>query len=227
MRFLILGHGKMGSLVAEVCRERGHTVEIMDVDVNAGGAGLTEASVAGVDVAIDFTTPEAVLTNVERCAKLKKNIVVGTTGWYGEIAKVRELVERSGIGFVYGANFSVGANLFYEIARTASTALKLGYAGSILERHHIHKKDAPSGTAIALQRVIDEKSAEELPISSEREGEVVGLHAVTFESDNDTIRLVHDAKSRSGFAEGAVRAAEWIKGKQGFYDFRDIWQKLS
>ena len=124
--------------------------------------------------------------------------------------------------------FSVGVNLFFDVARAAAAALRHDYSGQIFERHHAHKKDAPSGTAIAIQQVIREASGQDeaLEITSFREGDVVGLHEVVLESGHDRIYLCHDAKSRRGFAEGAVRAAEWLQGKKGFYDFKDVWRQL-
>jgi 4-hydroxy-tetrahydrodipicolinate reductase len=160
--------------------------------------------------------------------KAGKNMVVGTTGWHKEIDHVRALVERHKTGFVYAANFSVGVNLFFDIARTAAAALHHDYSGQIFERHHAHKKDAPSGTAIALQQLIREAGGKQegLEITSFREGDVVGFHEVVLESGADRIYLSHDAKSRRGFAEGAVRAAEWLAGKKGFYDFKNVWREL-
>ena len=155
-------------------------------------------------------------------------MVVGTTGWYHELDRVRSLVEQHGTGFLYAANFSIGVNIFFEMARVAATALRHNYTGQIFERHHVHKKDAPSGTAMAVQRILREASGaqEDLEIISFREGEVVGLHEVVLESEADRIYLCHDAKSRRGFAEGAVLAAEWLAGKRGFFDFKDIWREL-
>jgi 4-hydroxy-tetrahydrodipicolinate reductase len=167
-----------------------------------------------------------VLGNIEACVRGGKNIVVGTTGWYNEVTRVRQLVEQSGIGFLYGANFSFGINLFYEVARTAAAAIQHQYLGQIFERHHAHKKDAPSGTAMTLRRIIQDASDAELEITSFREGDVVGMHELVLNSANDTIYLCHDSKSRRGFAEGAVRAAEWLAGKQGFFDFKDVWREL-
>jgi len=226
MNLLILGRGKTGSLVAEVARERKHTVQAFGSVENSNARSLTAAKLAGIDVVVDFTTPQAVVQNIEACIEARANLVVGTTGWYGEIPRIKPLVEHSGIGFVYAANFSIGVNLFFEIARAAAPALHYGYEGRILEKHHVHKKDAPSGTAVAIRYVIRDASHAELPIESVREGEVVGMHQVRFESAGDTITLVHEAKSRRGFAEGAVRAAEWLQGKRGFYDFKDIFREL-
>ena len=227
MRFLILGRGKTGSLVAEVARERKHEIKIAGAGENAGCAALTTDNLREIDVVIDFTTPHCVLANIEACLRSRKNMVVGTTGWHSELAGVRQQVEQRGTGLLYGSNFSVGINLFYEVARAAASALQHGYSGQIFERHHAQKKDAPSGTAIVLQKLMREASrGDELEITSFREGEVVGLHEIVLESSADRIYLCHDAKSRRGFAEGAVRAAEWLASKKGFYDFKDVWREL-
>ncbi len=222
----ILGRGKTGSLVAQVARERGHEVAILCAADNPRASALTAERLGRVDVIIDFTTPQAVLENIEACVRAGKDMVVGTTGWYGELAKVRQMVEKCGTGFLYSANFSVGINLFFEVARTTAAALQHHYLGQIFERHHAQKKDAPSGTAVTLQKIIEDASGTQLEIISFREGDVVGMHEVVLNSPNDTIYLCHDAKSRRGFAEGAVRAAEWLAGKKGFYDFKDVWREL-
>jgi 4-hydroxy-tetrahydrodipicolinate reductase len=226
MNILILGRGKTGSLVAEVGRQRGHHVNALGTADNPKASGLTGTRLAPVDVVIDFTTPSAVVANIEACVQARKCIVVGTTGWYGEIARIREMVEQAGSGLLYAANFSIGINLFFEVARSAAAALQHQYFGQIFERHHVQKKDAPSGTAVTLQQTIQDSSGTELEIISFREGDVVGMHELVLDSPNDTIYLCHDAKSRRGFAEGAVRAAEWLVGKKGFFDFKDVWRKL-
>ncbi len=228
MNLLLLGRGKTGSLVAEVAAERKHHIVIAGSKENAASAALTTEKLRNIDAVIDFTTPHCVLANVEACVQAGKNMVVGTTGWYQEIARIRNLVDHHGTGFLYAANFSVGVNLFLDVARAAAAALRHDYSGQIFERHHAHKKDAPSGTAIAIQQVIREASGqrEGLEITSFREGDVVGLHEIVLESPADRIYLCHDAKSRRGFAVGAVRAAEWLAGKKGFYDFKDVWRKL-
>jgi 4-hydroxy-tetrahydrodipicolinate reductase len=228
MNFLILGRGKTGSLVAEVAGERRHQIRIAGAAENAGCAALTADKLHDVDVVVDFTAPHCVLANIEACVRAGKNMVVGTTGWHSEIARVRQQVEQGGTGFLHGSNFSVGIHLFYDVARTAAAALQHGYSGQIFERHHAQKKDAPSGTAIVLQRAMRDASSRhgELEITSFREGEVVGMHEVVLESSADRIYLCHDAKSRQGFAEGAVRAAEWLAGKKGFFDFKDVWREL-
>jgi 4-hydroxy-tetrahydrodipicolinate reductase len=226
MKILVLGRGKTGSLVAEVARERGHSVDVLCAADNPSGSALTASHLLDTAAVIDFTTPSAILDNIKACARAGKNMVVGTTGWYGEIPQVRELVKTSGTGLIYAANFSIGVNLFFEVARTASAALKHQYHGQIFERHHVQKKDAPSGTAVMLQGIVRDNSGGDLEITSFREGDVVGLHELVFDSPADRIYLCHDAKSRRGFAEGAVRAAEWVVGKTGFFDFKNIWREL-
>ncbi len=226
MRILVLGRGKTGALVAEMARQRGHDVIAVGSAENAGAHALTPRFLADTDVAIDFTTPQAVVPNIEACLRCGTPIVVGTTGWYQELPRIRELAGRSRAGLVYGSNFSVGVNLFFELARLAAPLLSADYQGKILERHHVHKKDAPSGTAVMLQKLTHDATGTALPITSEREGEVVGFHSLSFDSASDVITLSHEAKSRRGFAEGAVRAAEWLRGRKGFYDFRDIFRDL-
>ena len=226
MHLLILGRGKTGSLVGEVAQERGHNVRALDIDENADASALTPGFLVPFDVAIDFTTPSAVIGNAEACIRAGKNLVVGTTGWYEQLPRLCEMVVSAKTGFLYGSNFSIGVNLFFEIVATAAAALKYDYSGQIFERHHAQKKDAPSGTAITLQKIVREAGGRELEIVSFREGDAVGMHEVIFNSSGDRIYLCHDALSRRGFAEGAVRAAEWLVGKTGFYEFRNVWREL-
>jgi 4-hydroxy-tetrahydrodipicolinate reductase len=225
VNLLILGRGKTGSLVAEVARDQGHSITLLCAAENLRASALTQEKLRAVDLVIDFTTPQAVLGNIEACVRAGKNMVVGTTGWYSELEKVRDLVEKTGTGFMYAANFSIGINLLFEAARTAAGILQHQYSGQIFERHHEQKKDAPSGTAVTLQKIVRDASGKELEITSFREGDVVGMHEIVLDSPNDTIYLCHDSKSRRGFAEGAVRAAEWLAGKKGFFDFKDIWRE--
>jgi 4-hydroxy-tetrahydrodipicolinate reductase len=226
MDLLILGRGKTGSLVAEAASERGHEISALGAADNLNASALTAARLAPHDVVIDFTTPHAVLSNIEACVLHRKNVVVGTTGWYNELPRIRQLVEKNGTGLLYAANFSIGVNLFFDVARIAAAALQHQYSGQIFERHHSQKKDAPSGTAAAMQKIIQAASGTELEITSFREGDVVGMHELILDSTADRIYLCHDAKSRRGFAEGAVRAAEWLAGKKGFFDFKDVWREL-
>lgn len=228
MNLLLLGRGKTGSQVAEVAAERKHHLQVASSRDNLNGAAIHPEKLHGIDTVLDFTAPHCVLGHIEGCVKAGKNMVVGTTGWYNDIDRVRELVKQQDTGFVYAANFSVGVNIFFEMTRAAAGALRHDYSGQIFERHHVHKKDAPSGTAMAMQNILREASGttQDVEITSFREGEVVGLHEIVLESKADRIYLCHDAKSRRGFAEGAVMAAEWLSGKKGFYDFKDIWREL-
>jgi 4-hydroxy-tetrahydrodipicolinate reductase len=228
MNLLVLGRGKTGSLVAEVAHSRRHHVQVLFAAENADASALTADALAATDVVIDFTTPAAVVPNVEACIHAKKNLVVGTTGWYDQVPRLREMVLSAETGFLYGSNFSIGVNLFFEIAATAGVALKYDYSGQIFERHHAEKKDAPSGTAVTIQQIVREAagSEKELEIVSFREGDAVGMHELVFNSPDDRIYLCHDAKSRRGYAEGAVRAAEWLAAKKGFFEFRNVWREL-
>jgi 4-hydroxy-tetrahydrodipicolinate reductase len=215
-------------MVAEVAFSRRHHVRVFSSSENTRGSALTPDSLAAIDAVIDFTTPAAAVANAEACIRAKKNVVVGTTGWYDQLPRLREMVLSAKTGFLYGSNFSIGVNLFFEIAATAGAALKYDYSGQIFERHHAQKKDAPSGTALTIQKIVRESGGKEkeVEIVSFREGDAVGMHEVVFNSPGDRIYLCHDAKSRQGFAEGAVRAAEWLAGKTGFYEFRNIWREL-
>jgi 4-hydroxy-tetrahydrodipicolinate reductase len=226
MNLLILGRGKTGSLVAEVAHARRHHVRVLCASENANANALTAEYLADINAVIDFTAPAAVIANAEACLRAGKSIVVGTTGWYDQAPQLRERVLAAKTGFLYGSNFSIGMNLFFEIAQAAAPALGFEYSGQIFERHHTQKRDAPSGTAITLRNILLESGRQELEIVSFREGDVVGMHEVVFNSPHDRIYLCHDSKSRRGFAEGAVRGAEWLAGKQGFFEFREIWKQL-
>jgi len=226
MKLVLLGAGKTGAQVAEIATSRGHTVEIIEIQENRNGVALTRQRLAGVDAVIDFTTPDAVMANIEATIHAGVNMVVGTTGWYAELPHVRNHVERARTGFIWASNFSIGVNLFFAIVREGAKALKYGYEASITETHHIHKLDAPSGTAISLAKVLEHAGAKDVPIGSVREGEIPGIHSVELLSAADKITLTHEALNRRGFAEGAVRAAEWVKGKRGFYEFQEVFSQL-
>src|SRR5215475_9910339 len=226
MNILLLGRGKTGSLIADVAGDRGHRCECLRSADNPNASALTAKRLSGVDMVMDFTTAHSVVENIRACVAAMKNMVVGTTGWYAQIPQMRELVEKYSTGLLYGANFSIGVNLFFDAARSAAAALEHQYAGHIFERHHAHKRDAPSGTAVTLRELVRDASSHELEITSFREGDVVGLHELVLESPHDTIYLCHDAKSRRGFAEGAVRGAEWLAGKRGVFEFKDVWRQM-
>jgi len=226
MRVLILGAGKTGSLIPEIARERGHRADVLRAAENRLASALTAELLAPIDVVIDFTGPACVLDNIDACVAAGKNMVVGTTGWYEHVAAVRDQVEKNNTGFVYGPNFSIGVNLFFDLVRASLPAIHHHYSGHIYERHHAQKKDAPSGTAATMQTILQADNKTEIEITSFREGDVVGMHELVFDSPVDSIYLCHDAKSRRGFAEGAVRAAEWINGKRGFFEFKDVWREM-
>jgi 4-hydroxy-tetrahydrodipicolinate reductase len=224
MLFLILGKGKTGSLVAEIARERGHGVRALDVNENQHASALTAPNLAGVDAVIDFTAPEAAAENIRAVLALGGRIVVGTTGWYAHLDELKSKAQKTG-ALLYGTNFSIGVQKLFRL--TAELARLDGYAFSIDETHHTSKLDAPSGTAITLKEIIQSvRPGIEIPIASHRVGDANGEHVVTAVSDYDTLQLRHDARSRRGFALGAVRAAEWLAGKSGAYDFREIFDQL-
>jgi 4-hydroxy-tetrahydrodipicolinate reductase len=224
MLFLILGKGKTGSLVAEIARERGHGVRALDVTENQHASALTAPNLAGVDAVIDFTKPESAVENIRAVLALGSRIVVGTTGWYAHLDELKSKAQNGG-ALLYGTNFSIGVQKLFRL--TAELAGLEGYAFSIDETHHTSKLDAPSGTAITLKEIIQSVRPDiEIPIASHRVGDANGEHVVTAVSDYDTLQLRHDARSRRGFALGAVRAAEWLAGKQGVWDFREIFDQL-
>ncbi|HEX4065940.1 MAG TPA: dihydrodipicolinate reductase C-terminal domain-containing protein [Acidobacteriaceae bacterium] len=226
MLFLVLGRGKTGSLVAQVAHERGHGVRVVGEEENRNAAALTAPFLAGFDAVIDFTTPESVVQNVRACLANGAHVVVGTTGWYQHLDDMRDLCVRKKAALLYSTNFSIGVQALFRLARDLALAAP-GYRFSISETHHATKKDAPSGTALSLKKIVDSAiPGANVEIRSTREGEVPGLHVLEARSDNDCLELRHEAFSRRGFAEGAVRAAEWIAGKTGCWDFQEIVQNL-
>lgn len=225
MLILVLGKGKTGSLVAEVARERGHSVRSLDINENPHASALTAPHLAGVDVVIDFTAPEAAVENMRAILSLGGRIIVGTTGWYDKLADMKALAIKRGAGLLYGTNFSIGVQKLFRL--TAELAKLDGYSYSIAETHHTSKLDAPSGTAITLKEIVHAAHPGiEIPVTSHRIGDAKGEHAVTAKSDVDVIEIRHDAFSRRGFALGAVRAAEWLHGKSGVWDFREVFDQL-
>jgi 4-hydroxy-tetrahydrodipicolinate reductase len=225
MLLLVLGKGKTGSLVAQVARERGHSVRVLDFRENTGASALTAPTIAQVDVVIDFTTPEAAVENIRACLALGARMVVGTTGWYGRLNDMKALAIRKGGALLYGTNYSIGMQKFFKM--TEELGKLEGYSYQISETHHVTKLDAPSGTAITLKEIL--KAAHpgaEIEIVSNREGDASGLHVVTARGESDVIELRHESLDRRGFAEGAVRAAEWLHDKSGVWEFREIADKV-
>jgi 4-hydroxy-tetrahydrodipicolinate reductase len=225
-RILIVGYGRMGKLVEELATTTGCTIAgVLDVDLNAHGEGLADGAWRDVDVAIDFTTPDAVRQNLPRYAALGLNAVVGTTGWNAERDKLRELAERAGIGVVAAPNFSIGAVLFESVAAHAGALFaRHGEFGAYLhEIHHDKKLDAPSGTALGIKAAIEATGySRKIDVSSSRVGFVPGVHTVGFDGPSETITLTHSVRDRGTFARGALLAARWVKGKRGWFTMRDV-----
>ncbi len=224
MLILVLGKGKTGSLVAEVARERGHGVRALDINDNPHASALTAPNLAGVDVVIDFTAPEAAVENIRAVLALGGHIVVGTTGWYSHLPELKSKAQKRG-ALLYGTNFSIGVQKLFQL--TAELAKLEGYKFFIDETHHVTKLDAPSGTAITLKEIIlGVRPGIDVPIESHRVGDAKGEHLVRAVSDCDVLELRHDAHSRRGFALGAVRGAEWLAGRSGAWEFREIFGQL-
>lgn len=242
MNIAIIGYGKMGKEIQSTAIEQGLTVRaIIDPLVKeADFPDITEESVKNIDVGIEFTAPSVTVDNIKKMARLGKNMVVGTTGWYDRIDEVKKIVEEGGIGFVYSPNFSLGMNLFYKLIEEAAKLFNRYemYDVFCYELHNNQKVDSPSGTAKVIGKIlldhIDRKKKlvfdkldrriekDELHVASVRAGFIPGIHVVGFDSEADTIEIKHEARSRRGFAMGAVLAAKWIQGKKGFYTMADV-----
>ena len=226
MNLAIIGYGKMGRMIEQLAAARGHRVVFrVDVEGNEQGQALTRENLQGVDVAFDFTTPDAVVGNVERITALGVNLVVGTTGWMNHLQEVRRAVEERGAGLVYSSNFSIGVNVFFWLMEVAASQFRnyADYDPWIYEIHHRAKVDAPSGTALKLKQILEQAySGREISTASNRAGAVPGVHTVGFDSESDTLTFTHTARSRIGFASGALHAAEWIRGKKGVYEFSEV-----
>ena len=228
MNIALLGYGRMGQTIAGIAKERGHNI-VLTVDKG------DEYNLEGVDIAIDFSIPEAAVTNISNCLNAGVPVVSGTTGWLDDYDKITELCKKENGAFLYASNFSVGVNLFFELNRQLAKMMSRfdDYKVSMEEVHHIHKLDAPSGTAITLAEgisknsklngwVLDKKEEDKITINSIREGEVPGTHTITYGSEVDEIKIEHKAHSRNGFALGAVIAAEWLKDKKGVFSMKDV-----
>lgn len=242
MKIALIGFGKMGHEVQNLIDESG-IHQVISISYKNPKDILDKEGIAKADVAIDFSSPEIVVNTIKEVLSLGTNMVVGTTGWYDDIDKVKNLVKKYKRGLIYGSNFSIGANIFFQIVGFASTLFtKFGnYDVAGLEIHHTGKKDSPSGTAKKLAEIIMKNfpkktvletgrldrqiGPEELHFASIRTGRNFGYHEIFFDSIADEIKLSHNAHSRRGFAEGTLLAAEFIKGKRGFYSFDEILKK--
>ena len=230
MNIAILGYGKMGKMIEQIATENNIKIkayfdEFQPLKMNEDNKALSK----DIDVFIDFSIPSAVLDNIKTVANLSKNIVIGTTGWYDQLTEASKIVDKSNIGLIYGSNFSLGVNVLFKIINYASKNFSRfeNYDVHIEEAHHKMKKDAPSGTALVINKIMKKYYDEEkITINSIRTGYIPGSHSVSFDSSIDTIKIEHVARNRLGFAEGAILAAQWIKGKSGFYEFQEVLDNI-
>jgi 4-hydroxy-tetrahydrodipicolinate reductase len=222
-RIALIGAGKMGRIVAELAPQRGWDV-VAVLDEAETRAGIDAQSLGGADVALDFTTPAAAPANIRAVVAAGVPIVVGTTGWYSELPAISAWVGEKGGALLTASNFSVGVNVFEQIAAYAATLLRgaPGFAAQIIETHHSAKKDAPSGTALTLERAAAKGWGRDIPIASVRTGSVPGTHEFVFDAPFEQIHLEHIARDRSVFAEGALVAAAWLIGRRGVFTMRDV-----
>ena len=229
MKIALIGHGSMGKTVQALALEKGHEITVI---VNAGHSGLDAGELASTlqaaDVAIDFTTAASVRRNVEACMMAGIPLAEGTTGWLAEIDSIKKVVSESGGALVYGANFSIGVNLFYRVVDFAARLISKfpEYEAFLEEQHHSRKKDAPSGTALKLQEIVSTHVDRGPSVSATRAGNMPGTHRVGFDGPADQIMLEHTARSREGFALGAIKAAEWVVGKKGFFEFSEVLDEI-
>ena len=225
MQIAIVGNGRMGRAVAALAEERGHSVRVIGREENPQGAALTRTGLAGVDVAVEFTRPDSAVANLERLIDAGIPTVTGTTGWSAELPRIERLVRTRGGSLLHAANFSPGVHLFLRAARelAARFAGRAEFEAYILEEHHAAKRDAPSGTAAALRsRIHEADPGRDFPITSIRAGSIPGTHVLTYDGPHETVRLSHVARSRMGFAAGALAAAEWLPGRPGVHDFETM-----
>ena len=246
MNISIIGYGNMGHEIERIAKAKGIAVKsIIDrSDKNATHKDINEKSMRNVDVCIDFTNPVSVIDNIEKISKFKKNVVVGTSGWYDKLDKVKNIAKKNNIGLIYASNFSIGVNIFFKIVENAGKIINRidNYDAYGYELHHNKKVDSPSGTAKAIGEIlirnikrknkllfekIDRKiKPNELHFASVRAGSIPGTHVVGFDSSADTIELKHTARNREGFALGAIMAAGWINGRKGFYGIGDMMDQI-
>ena len=225
IKLAVIGDGQMGTAVSELARAKGwDVVAMIGMKGNENGKGITAESLRGARVAIEFTEPGAAVANVSACLEAGCPVVVGTTGWHAALPEMQELARARGTALLWSSNFSTGVNIFLEIARRAGELLKdsPAFSARIKETHHTRKKDAPSGTAIAIEKAAEETLGRAIPIESVREGAVVGTHELTFDGEFEQIALTHTARDRRVFAEGALRAAEWLIGRKGVFTMQDV-----
>ena len=230
MKIALIGYGAMGKLIERLAASENHEIAVVIDESNAdlSALELSEKLRGVVDAAIDFSIAGAVRKNVEASILANVPLVEGTTGWNSEIENIKKIVVENNGAFVYGANFSIGVNLFYRIVNFSSELFARfeDYEAFLEEQHHSRKKDAPSGTALKLKAIIAEHIKKEFSVSSTRAGNIPGTHRVGFDAAADQILLEHTARSREGFASGALFAARWIVGKKGVFEFSDIMNEI-
>ncbi len=229
MKLALIGYGAMGKLIETLAANNNHEIVaiIDEAEANLPAQELAE-KLESADVAIDFSVAKAVKKNVEACCLADISLVEGATGWNSELENIKKFVGENNGSFVFGANFSIGVNLFYRVVDYASELFANfdDYEVFIEEQHHSRKLDAPSGTALKLQSIVAEYIKEDFGVSATRAGNIPGTHRVGFDGNADQILLEHFARSREGFASGAILAAEWIVGKEGFWEFSEVMDEI-
>jgi 4-hydroxy-tetrahydrodipicolinate reductase len=221
----IIGDGKMGQAIRHLATEKGWNVAAMLGErESASGGGITASSLGNADVAVEFTQPDAAVANITACLRSGVPVVVGTTGWYDSLAEVTRVATETGTGLLWSPNFSLGVNVLIELARYAGTLMQPleGFDAHIVETHHSRKKDAPSGTAIAIGKAASDALDRPIPTTSVRTGSVPGTHELIFDGAFEQLTLTHLARDRRVFAEGALQAASWLIGKKGVFTMRDV-----
>ena len=229
MKIALIGYGAMGRLVGKLAVEQGHEIaRTIDIDDAAFGVDELAEAIRGCDVAIDFSIADAVQKDAEACTIAGVPLVVGTTGWQNSLDHVKNIIGEGDGALVYGANFSVGVQLFYRIAAIAGELFRNveSYDAFIEEAHHKRKRDAPSGTALQLGRIVADRLGRDVPATSTRAGYIPGTHRLGFDSNADQITIEHVARSREGFAAGALMAAKWIVGRKGVYEFTEVFDEI-
>lgn len=224
-KIAVIGDGKMGQAIRQLAVEKGWTVTAMVGErENAGGKGITAQSLGTPEVAVEFTQPDAAIGNISACLRAGVPIVVGTTGWYDSLPEVTRIAKETGTPFLWSPNFSLGVNVLIELARYAGTMMRSleDFDAHIVETHHNKKKDAPSGTAIAIAKAASDALGRQIPTTSVRTGSVPGTHEFIFDGAFEQLSLTHLARDRRVFAEGALKAADWLIGKKGVFTMRDV-----
>jgi 4-hydroxy-tetrahydrodipicolinate reductase len=220
----VIGDGRMGRTIAQMIQERGwHLTAMLNGEKNRNGAGISRRALGDPDVAIEFTEPRAAVSNIMACIHEGVPVVVGTTGWYDALPVITAAALEEKASLLWAPNFSVGVTLFVELAREAARIMsRSDFSAAMIETHHSAKKDAPSGTAISIARAMEESLGKELPVTSVRTGSVPGTHEIIFDAQFEQIVMRHEARDRRVFADGALRAAAWLKGKTGVFTMRDV-----